>query len=484
MYKKIFSSCMMATVLVGAAFAQDKEGTIAIGARGGITHYVGDGFDSAKQRLFGSLYGEYYLSDAFSVETAFNVGRLAGETGNQDFSTHATGLSLLARLALFSSESIRPYLTGGAEYLGLDPKSSSNLGFDRNAFASPVGGGLSLNIADNTSLDLRALYHYTFKDRVDGLKSGSEDSFISATAGLTRLFGGNPDNDGDGLLNKDEKARGTNPKIADTDGDGLMDGEEALTYRTDPLKADSDGDKLSDSDEIKKHSTNPNKADSDDDMLNDGDELMKYLSNPMKPDSDGDGLSDGDEVTKHKTDLMKNDTDGDGLQDGLEVNQHKTNPMNADSDGGTINDGAEVARGTNPSDADDDVAKQEAMPAMETLKVEVGKAIVLEGVVFKSSSAAISPESGELLSKAYNTLNENSEIEVEIQGHTDNTGSRAANIKLSQARADAVKAFLVNKGIAANRMSAKGMGPDNPIADNTTLEGRQKNRRIEFARTK
>lgn len=484
MYKKIFSLCVIALVLAGAAVAQDMQGTVAVGARGGVTNYIGDGFDSAKLRGIGSLFGEYYLGDAFSLETAFNLGRLAAETGNQGFRTDLAGLSLLGRLTLVPSAGIQPYLGAGAEYFGLDPMGPTNQGFARGVFAIPAGGGLVFKLSDNTAFDLRALYHYTFKERVDGLSSDTKDSFISGTAGLTWYFSGNNDRDGDGLLNKDEKARGTNPKLADTDGEGLMDGAEVMTHKTDPLKADSDGDGLSDSDEINKYSTNPNKADSDGDGLSDGDELMKYRSNAMKADTDGDGLSDGDEVAKYKTDLTKGDTDSDGLMDGAEVNQHKTNPLKADTDDGTVNDGAEVTAGTNPNLADDDIPKRDTLPAMETLKVEVGKAIVLEGVVFKSGSSAITPESEDILNKAFNTLNENADIEVEIQGHTDNTGSRAGNLKLSQARADAVKAFLVNKGIAAARISAKGIGPDMPIADNATADGRQKNRRIEFVRTK
>ena len=249
---------------------------------------------------------------------------------------------------------------------------------------------------------------------------------------------------------------GTDPNNPDSDGDGLTDGDEVNLYHTNPLKADSDGDGLKDGDEVKRYKTDPNKAD-----------------------TDGDGLKDGEEVLKYTTDPLKADTDGDGLKDGEEVNQHKTDPLKADTDGGSVNDGTEVANHTNPLDPGDDVPKKK-----EELQTEVGKAIVLDGIVFKSNSAEIGPESEEILTKAYNTLEQNREIEVEIQGHTDNSGKHSSNIKLSQRRADAVKAYLTGKGIAASRITTKGFGPDKPIASNKTAEGKQKNRRIEFLRTK
>ena len=118
------------------------------------------------------------------------------------------------------------------------------------------------------------------------------------------------------------------------------------------------------------------------------------------------------------------------------------------------------------------------------LKTEVGKAIVLEGVVFKSGSAQITPASNLILMSARKTLEENPEITVQIQGYTDNVGNAKSNLKLSQKRADAVKAWLVKNGIAASRITAEGYGDANPRGDNETAEGRQMNRRIEFFRVK
>ena len=108
----------------------------------------------------------------------------------------------------------------------------------------------------------------------------------------------------------------------------------------------------------------------------------------------------------------------------------------------------------------------------------------VDGIVFESGKSDIKPESEGILEKAYNTLSQNPEIVVEIRGYTDNTGSRSKNMKLSQARADVVKDFFVKKGILMERVMTKGFGQENPIAPNTTKEGKQKNRRIEFFRVK
>ena len=77
----------------------------------------------------------------------------------------------------------------------------------------------------------------------------------------------------------------------------------------------------------------------------------------------------------------------------------------------------------------------------------------------------------------------NPDINVEVSGHTDNTGASATNLRLSQARADAVRAYLATKGVAPERMVAKGYGPAQPIAPNTTSAGRAQNRRVELRRT-
>jgi OOP family OmpA-OmpF porin len=105
---------------------------------------------------------------------------------------------------------------------------------------------------------------------------------------------------------------------------------------------------------------------------------------------------------------------------------------------------------------------------------------VLEGVYFDVNKAVIKPESYSILDEAAQTLKDYPNMVVEIGGHTDSTGSAALNARLSLQRAQAVKRYLVSKGVPEAQLKVQGYGPSKPIADNATPEGRAKNRRIEF----
>lgn len=112
--------------------------------------------------------------------------------------------------------------------------------------------------------------------------------------------------------------------------------------------------------------------------------------------------------------------------------------------------------------------------------LEKGKTVVLKGVNFEFNKATLTKESETILMMAYNALVANPNVNVEISGHTDNVGSQEYNQKLSLERAQAVKNWLVKKGIASNRMKTVGKGPNEPVASNNTNAGRAENRRIEF----
>ncbi|RPI02327.1 MAG: OmpA family protein [Ignavibacteriae bacterium] len=396
-----------------------------------------------------------------------------------------------------------PYIGAGVGVLFFNAnKNLRNHAFESDGYVPyiPVALGVEYALSGRWEFDANANVNYAFSNEVfstnrsnTGIGTGN-DAWWGLYAGISyTIILSDHDADNDGLLNSVEKQIGTDPDKSDTDGDGLSDGDEFNKYHTNPLKADSDGDGLNDKDELMIYKTDPNKADTDGDGLSDGDEVLNTKTDPLKVDTDRDYLTDGDEVMKYKTDPLRTDTDGDGLTDSDEVLKYKTDPLKADADGDGISDRDEVKNGTNPLDSNDpkkpEPPKEVVIPKPEppqpaAIKAEVGKAIVLEGVVFKSGKSDITPESEQILASAKKTLEENPDLTVEIRGYTDNVGNAKKNLQLSQARAESVKAWLVNGGIDASRVTARGFGSKNPMGDNATAEGRTMNRRIEFFRTK
>ncbi len=109
--------------------------------------------------------------------------------------------------------------------------------------------------------------------------------------------------------------------------------------------------------------------------------------------------------------------------------------------------------------------------------------VVTQGILFASGSDEIKPESTPTLKDIGTMLKEHEELKISIEGHTDNVGEDAMNQSLSEKRAAAVKAFLMEKyGIAADRLQSKGLGETKPVAGNDTPEGRQNNRRVELVK--
>src|SRR3989304_2290947 len=424
-----------------------------------------------KFSYLGRLFFRFELIKQFiETEAGAGYGSYTGvDFDNSEYKTDIIPLDLRFILSPFNIKTINPYGYAGIGILRYKvktfPKSESPNKTDLkdagwSTFA-PVGCGFEINLSDNLNLDLSS--GYTDKD-MDGLIKKIEKEIGTDPE--------NPDTDGDGLKDGEEVNNyKSNPLNADTDGDGLKDGEEVNKFNSNPILADTDGDGLNDGIEVNLYQTNPIKADSDQDGLNDNEEINKHKTDPLKADTDGEGLNDGDEVNKYKTDPLKTDTDVDGLYDGEEVMKHKTDPLKKDTDGGSVDDLTEIIRGTNPVDPNDDVVK-------------IGVPIILEGVTFETNKAAITPESSQILRSALKTLTTHPEIQVEVSGHTDNVGSKKSNLRLSQRRAEAVREWLIERGIDPVRIVAKGYGPDIPIVPNDSPENKRKNRRIEFKRIK
>ena len=179
-------------------------------------------------------------------------------------------------------------------------------------------------------------------------------------------------------------------------------------------------------------------------------------------DSDGDGLADGADAcpaTPAST--------ADGCPPAAPVVQ-------ADSDDDGVADSADACPGTLGG-----LKVDEKGCVVETVGGEA-QSIVLKGVTFLPGSATLTEDAKGVLETAAAALSGQKSLEVELGGHTDSQGKDAANLALSQKRADSVRQYLVGKGIDGGRMTAKGYGETQPIADNNTPAGRAENRRVEF----
>jgi OmpA-OmpF porin, OOP family len=110
----------------------------------------------------------------------------------------------------------------------------------------------------------------------------------------------------------------------------------------------------------------------------------------------------------------------------------------------------------------------------------IPKVVRLEGVTFEFNKTRLRPDSQTILNWVVGIMKKYPDMQVELAGYTDSIGSVAYNLKLSQGRAEAVRGYLMEQGVDASRIQAKGYGKENPVASNDTDEGRERNRRVEL----
>jgi outer membrane protein OmpA-like peptidoglycan-associated protein len=127
--------------------------------------------------------------------------------------------------------------------------------------------------------------------------------------------------------------------------------------------------------------------------------------------------------------------------------------------------------------------KEEKKDILKDIKIEEvheGDIIQLENILFRQSKPDLLPSSYDELKKLLSFMKKYPTIQIELSGHTDNVGNPAKNLQLSEQRVVVVKTYLIRQGIKDTRIKTVAYGGDRPLADNTTEEGRQKNRRVEM----
>jgi outer membrane protein OmpA-like peptidoglycan-associated protein len=212
--------------------------------------------------------------------------------------------------------------------------------------------------------------------------------------------------------------------------------------------------------------------------------LQKYQGCPV-PDTDKDGINDEDDKCVSVPGLARYqgcpipDTDKDGINDEEDKCPTQAGPASnqgcpfVDSDGDGIAD---------PDDKCPNLFGTPENQGCPAIKEEVIKKInyAANNIYFATGKYILLSRSFKGLDEVVKVMNDDAQLQMSIEGHTDNVGSDAANQKLSENRAAAVKAYLVKKGVSTSRINSQGFGETQPVADNKTPAGRQKNRRVEL----
>ena len=411
---------------------------------------------SASIDLGPSLFNEYFnVTDHWNVQSSFSTVTLTRYAENgysigfrasvNKFSklgdtsitpkTIITGdLVLTKTLSALTFFSLEPYIELGA--------GQSFVGGD-NDYHLNAGAGVSYAVSDKVHLKLNTIYRHNKKN--NGIVSYVPDVIPHFQHNLSVAinFGGK-DTDKDGVYDRHDDCPSV-PGLPefngcpDDDGDGIENSKDACPNAAGLLEfngcPDSDGDGIAD----------PN------DACPDVAGLAKFNG---CPDSDGDGIEDGKDACPDAAGPRKfngcPDSDGDGIADPDDKCPNEAGPSD---NSGCPNPTAE---------------------AIEKLN-ELGAV-----VQFELNKSNLRDDAIELLLSVYEIMAKYGNTNFLIEGHTDSSGPKAFNKKLSLERAENVKSHLVSKGVEGDRLSTAGFGEDNPKESNNTRKGRIANRRVEF----
>ena len=489
--------------------------------------------DSVVSNLKGLLNGVRFAEGRKAgftrmVSTRLNVGLDA------NFWDNRVGVGILSATRLYNAR-LYEEITLGAAFRPFNWLSLAlSYSLMNNGKYSNIGAGLSLMPYDGVNMTLTMDYIPTSYAGKDFNNSGKpmyvipdKTKMFNIALGFSIVWGTNKrDSDKDGVWDKIDMCKDTPRGVAvypdgcpvDSDGDGVPDYKDNCP-ETPAVEADhvdeygctidTDGDGVPDYRDLCPNT--PAEAYGKIDSVgcpldSDGDGVPDYLDEcPDTPeeaygmvdekgcpiDRDRDGVADymdacPDTPVEAQQFISDEgctpDSDGDGVED------YKDKCPNTPKEaiGHVGPDGCELD--TDGDGVPDYLDACPTVPGLKNnkgcpeLKREVRQLLkkAMQGIEFETGKSTIKPKSYPLLNQIADIFIENKNYIIEVQGHTDSTGKYDFNMKLSDDRANTVRDYLIGKGVPFERMTAKGYGPDVPIADNKTAAGRQKNRRVEF----
>ncbi|HEV8124497.1 MAG TPA: OmpA family protein [Gemmatimonadales bacterium] len=477
-----------------AAFATLVLATPAAAQRGGSVELLG--------------YGAYpHLDESYQFNNKFGFGGQLGLyiANNVSLDADVTRYSGHSEVGVQPEYSVMPMRARLTFHVPIGGYSRFQLGLGyvrtrlggdfpvNNESGATALAGFKIGMGEHVSLHVEGTFDYLF-DALNQDPTVSHNINYGARAGLSLLFGGYgpKDKDGDGVLDAADLCPDT-PKgeavdsngCPDTDKDGVRDNVDRCPNTPGGTRVDSTGCPIKDSDK--------------DGVLDDTDKCPNTPAGTQVDstgctlvlDADKDGVVDKDDRcpntaagTRVDSTGCPIDSDGDGVTDAADRCPNTPRGTKVDGNGcpAVDTDGDGVL---DSADRCPDTPKGMLVSANGCLIlfVEGKKNVVLQGVNFVVNKAELTIDAKKILDFVAQSLNANAEVTFEVQGHASSEGSDSYNMNLSQRRAESVRAYLISKGVAASRMTAKGYGETMPIADNATEDGRKQNRRVELVRT-
>jgi OOP family OmpA-OmpF porin len=487
MRRSMLLSLGLALTAAGGLTAQaPAKGSVDLGLFGRFASYP-EAMNADPGMGVGGRFGFHFGKGiAFEADYSLVVGNEKGNDASENLDR-----PLRLRLAYH-----RPMGSGARLILGAGwtrELFDTKLGDAQSASGAGFIFGLQKDFTETMGLRVEGTYDMFG----DGGFLGNETGGIAGLdVGLNWFFGnssGPRDGDRDGVVDESDACPGTAAG-------------ERVDARGCPLPKDADGDGVTDANDACPGTAAGTRVDT--------------RGCPLPQDADRDGVTDNADRcanTPAGTPVDANgcprDTDGDGVTDNADrcANTPAGTPVDAngcprDSDNDGVADNSDRCPGTPAgtkvdeagcplpdTDGDKVVDRDDRCPntpaGMEVdqngcqrlFNQEAGRTtIVLSGVNFASGSSTLTAGSRPILDRVAEALVANPDVRVEVQGHTDNSGARATNLRLSAARANSVRTYLISKGVDGARLTAAGYGPDQPLGPNTTPAGRAANRRVEL----